>query len=206
MSVDANLSQPCLKPRWHSVAALTLLVLCCSWLSSCSTIISASRDEPISENYGKRTTGAIIDDQLIETKASVNLRKTDERFQKAQVDIDAHNGVVLLTGNVPQADMRDIATLTVQKIRKVRRVHNELEVSPPQSFGAKLGDSWLGTKINTRLLFNNEISSQRVHVVVENGVVFLMGLATRAEADRIVEATKKTYGVQKIVRVFEYID
>ena len=193
-------------PRWQTLAALSLLVIITSYLSGCSTIISASRDEPISENYGKRTTGARIDDQLIETKASVNLRKTDERFQKAQIDIDAHNGVVLLTGNVLQADMRDLATLTVQKIRKVRRVHNELEVSPPQSFGAKLGDSWLATKINTRFLFNKEVSSQRVHVVVENGVVFLMGLATRAEADRIVEVAKQTYGVQKIVRVFEYID
>ena len=206
MSIEASLSRNCRKPRWQSIATLALLVLCSSWLSACSTIISASRDDPISENYGKRTTGAIIDDQLIETKAAVNLRKTDERFQQAQVDIDAHNGVVLLTGNVPQADMRDLATLTVQKIRKVRRVHNELEVSPPQSFGARLGDSWLGTKINTRFLFNKTISSQRVHVVVENGVVFLMGLATREEADRIVEVAKQTYGVQKIVRVFEYID
>ncbi len=206
MTTDSTQSQYFRKPRWQSLTALSLLLLCCTWLSACSTIISASRDEPISENYGKRTTGAIIDDQLIETKATVNLRKTDERFQKAQVDIDAHNGVVLLTGNVPQADMRDIATLTVQKIRKVRRVHNELEVSPPQSFGARLGDTWLATKINTRFLFNQEVSSQRVHVVVENGVVFLMGLATRAEADRAVEVAKKSYGVQKIVRVFEYID
>ena len=40
-------------------------------LSSCTSIISASRDEPISENYGKRTPGAYVDDQLIETKSKV---------------------------------------------------------------------------------------------------------------------------------------
>ncbi len=176
------------------------------FLSSCSSIVSATRKEPIGEDYGKRTTGAYVDDQLIETKAKVNLKKVDERFDKAQVKVDSYNGVVLLTGNVRDADMRDIATTTIQKIRKVRRAHNDLEVSPPHSFGAKIGDAWLGTKVRTRFLFNNTIDSGRVKVITENGVIFLMGLVTHAEADNIVAVTQKAYGLQKIVRVFEYID
>lgn len=185
---------------------ITLLLMASVFLSSCSSIVSATRKEPIGEDYGKRTTGAYVDDQLIETKAKVNLKKVDERFDKAQVKVDSYNGVVLLTGNVRDADMRDIATTTIQKIRKVRRVHNELEVSPPHSFGAKIGDAWLGTKVRTRFLFNNTIDSGRVKVITENGVIFLMGLVTHAEADNIVAVTQKAYGLQKIVRVFEYID
>ena len=187
-------------------ALVTLVLLASVLVSSCSSIVSATREEPIGENYGKRTTGAYVDDQMIETKAKVNLKKVDERFDKAQVSIDSYNGVVLLTGNVLTADMRDIATTTLQKIRKVRRVHNELEVSPPHSFGAKTGDAWLGNKVRTRFLFTKSIDSGRVKVITENGVIFLMGLVTHAEAENIVAVTQKAYGLQKIVRVFEYID
>ena len=175
-------------------------------LSSCTSIISASRDEPIGENYGKRTPGAYVDDQLIETKSKVNLKKIDKRFNDAQVSIDSFNGVVLLTGNVPVAGMRDTATETIRKIRKVRRVNNELEISPPRAFGAKAGDTWLSSKVKTRLRFTKSIPHSRVNVITKNGVIYLMGLVTRQEAENIVAVTKKSYGLQKIVRVFEYID
>lgn len=175
-------------------------------LSSCTSIISASRDEPISENYGKRTPGAYVDDQLIETKSKVNLKKIDTRFNDSQVSIDSFNGVVLLTGNVPVAEMRDTATETIRKIRKVRRVNNELEVSPPRSMGAKAGDAWLSNKVKMRLRFTKSVPHGRVKVVTENSVIYLMGLVTRKEAENIVAVTKKSYGLQKIVRVFEYID
>ena len=46
----------------------------------------------------------------------------------------------------------------------------------------------------------------RVNVVTNNGVIYLMGLVTHKEAETIVNVAKKSYGLQKIVRVFEYID
>lgn len=206
ISATSTAAQLAGKTTNPSTKIILLLLLSCVFLSSCTSIISASRKEPIGENYGKRTTGAYVDDQLIETKSKVNLKKVDERFNDAQVSVDSYNGVVLLTGNVPAAQMRDTATDTIRKIRKVRRVHNELEVSPPRSFGAKIGDSWLSRKVKTRFLFTKSIDSDRVKVITENGVIFLMGLVTHAEAEHIVEITKKAYGLQKIVRVFEYID
>lgn len=175
-------------------------------LSSCSSIISASRQDAIEENYNKRTTGAYIDDKFIVTKAKVNIDKSDPQLKKAQVQVDSFNGVVLLTGNVPSSAMRDLATETVQKIRKVRRVHNELEIGPPRSAGATLGDTWLSSKVKSRLLFDKRVNSRRIHVVTENGVIYLMGLVTHDEANTAVAVTKKAYGLQKIVRVFEYID
>ena len=207
-SANLNLFNQCSTPQrgLSTRASMVLVLLASLFLANCSSIVSATRNEPIGEDYGKRTTGAYVDDQLIETKSKVNLEKVDQRFKKAQVSIDSYNGVVLLTGNVVDSDMRDLATTTLQKIRKVRRVHNELEVSPPRSFGAKIGDAWLGNKVRTRFLFTKSIDSGRVKVITENGVIFLMGLVTHAEAENIVAVTQKAYGLQKIVRVFEYID
>jgi len=193
------------KIQFRSILGVAFL-LSTVLISSCSSIISVSRNEPIGENYGKRTPGAYVDDQLIETKSKVNLKKVDARFAQAQVRIDSFNGVVLLTGNVPAAEMRDSATEIIRKIRKVRRVNNELRVSPPRSFGAKAGDAWLSNKVKTRLRFTKKAPHGRVNVVTENGVIYLMGLVTRKEAETIVNVAKKSYGLQKIVRVFEYID
>ena len=193
------------KIQFRSILGVAFL-LSTLLLSSCSSIISVSRDEPIGENYGKRTPGAYVDDQLIETKSKVNLKKVDTRFAQAQVRIDSFNGVVLLTGNVPASEMRDSATEIIRKIRKVRRVNNELRVSPPRSFGAKAGDAWLSNKVKTRLRFTKKAPHSRVNVVTNNGVIYLMGLVTHKEAETIVNVAKKSYGLQKIVRVFEYID
>ena len=43
-------------------------------------------------------------------------------------------------------------------------------------------------------------------MVTENGVVYLMGLLTREEADMAVQKVQKVGGVQKIVKIIEYID
>lgn len=195
-------SLPARASRINNLIALFLVLL----TAGCSNIVSLTRDEPISEDYTKRTSGAYVDDGFIETKTEVNLKKVDSRFKKAQVRVDSYNGVVLLTGNVPESDMRDLASDTVKKIRKVRSVHNELKVSPPKSFSTRIGDGWLKSKIATRLLFHRNIKSSRYHVVVNDGVIYLMGLSTRKNADLVVAAVQQSYGVQKIVRAFEYID
>lgn len=186
--------------------AVVLCLLLSLLITGCSTILSASRDEPIAEHYGKRTPGAALDDKFIQTKSKVNLEKIDARFESAQIKISSYNGVVLLTGNVPESDMREIANNSIQKIRGVRRVHNELNVSPPRSFGAKFGDGWLTRKVKTRFMLDRNIEGSRVRVISNNGVMYLMGLVTREEADAIVNKAKSVYGLQKIVRVFEYID
>jgi len=60
----SNIQHPTIKLR----TLLSIIFLLSSLLlSSCSSIISVSRDKPIGENYGKRTPGAYVDDQLIET-------------------------------------------------------------------------------------------------------------------------------------------
>ena len=67
-------------------------------------------------------------------------------------------------------------------------------------------DTWLTTKVKSALLANQETEGNRVKVVTENGVVYLMGLLSRAEAERVAEVARASYGVQRVVQIFEYID
>jgi osmotically-inducible protein OsmY len=185
---------------------LPLLLILSLGLQGCSSLLSATSDGPIQEDYGKRTLGAYFEDQNIETKAEVNLRKSSDALKKSRIRVKSFNGVVLLVGQVSNEPLRRQASEIVSKIQKVRRIHNELSIAGPINPLVKSSDSWLATKIRSRLAFTKQIDSDRVTVIVENGVVYLMGLVTREEASRVVAATQKSHGVQKIVKAFEYID
>lgn len=181
--------------------AFFLLNLC-----SCVSIIDATTSEPIQAVPGERTFGITIDDQRIETTTYVNLRKSSESLRAAHISVVSYNGVVLLVGQVASAEDRELATQVTQAVQNVRQVHNELTVFGSISLLARTNDSWLTSKIKTKYAFRSDIEAGRIKVVTEAGVVFLLGLVTREEADIAVEVARNTGGVQKIVRVFEYIN
>ncbi len=71
---------------------------------------------------------------------------------------------------------------------------------------ARSSDTWITTKLKGYFLGSSAIEGGRVKVLTENGVVYLMGLATQAEADRISDKAAGVSGVQRVVRIFEIID
>jgi len=174
-------------------------------LGGCASVIDASREQPIQPDRGNRTVGAYIDDEVIETKASVNLAKASPDVQNSHISVTSFNGIVLLTGQVPFDTTREEAESIVSQITGVRRVHNELTISGNSALLARTNDTWVTGNVKTQLLANENVDGSRIKVVTENGVVYLMGLISREEADVAVEIVRSINGVQKIIKVFEYI-
>ncbi len=174
-------------------------------LSACVTFLEATNKKPIESNPGKRTFGEYMDDERLETIIAVNLRKIHPELADAHINVYCFNGVVLLTGEVPSRDLRQLAGETVRDVHKVRQVHNELLVKSNSTFFSRANDDWISTKIRTRLITHKEIESERVKVIVENRIVYIMGLLTQDEATMVSELAAKVSGVEKVVRVVEYI-
>ncbi|MCY1261795.1 Osmotically-inducible protein Y precursor [compost metagenome] len=176
-------------------------------LGGCSSFLSATRDKPISDDRGTRTIGSKIDDSLIETKVGVNVAKADADLDRnSHVVVVSYNGVVLLAGQTPRADLKSKAEQAARSVQKVKTVHNELQILPPSSLLARNHDTWLTTKIKTQMLGDANVPSSRIKVVTENGIVYMLGLVTRKEGDLATQVVQGVDGVQKIVRLFEYID
>jgi osmotically-inducible protein OsmY len=175
-------------------------------LSGCGSLLTAADSEAIEDDTGERTFGASMDDQSIETKAKVNVHAANEAFDDAHISIISYNSFVLIAGQVPSEELKQQASDVIREIRRVRRIYNELEVAGNTSFMTRSSDTWITSKVKTNLVANSETEGLRVKVVTENGVVYLMGLATHAEADRVVDIASSSYGVRKVVRLFEYID
>lgn len=185
---------------------LMLLLAGSLMTSGCTTAIHAVTNEPIKPDPGETSIGTDLDDWQMDTLIGVNIKKASPLLEKSHVNINTYNKVVLLTGEVPSAEMRALAGQTARNFRGVRLVHNELQIQGATSLLARTSDNWLTTKVKTKLLANRDIAGQRVKVVTESGVVYLMGLVTRGEADLITSVASNTRGVRKVVRVFEYLD
>ncbi|VVN90512.1 BON domain-containing protein [Pseudomonas fluorescens] len=185
---------------------LLALTLCLS-ISGCTSVVTASREKPIDDDRGTRTFGSTIDDSLIETKAGVNISKANPDLDKnSHIVITSFNGVVLLAGQTPRADLKAQAEQVASAVQRVKKVHNELQVIQPSSLLARQNDTWLTTKIKTQMLADANIPGSRIKVVTENGIVYLLGLVTKQEAAQATSLVQGVSGVQKIVKLFEYID
>ncbi|MCZ6656270.1 MAG: BON domain-containing protein [Gammaproteobacteria bacterium] len=153
-----------------------------------------------------RTPGTIVDDEVLENLVERDIRKSDSAFKSAHLVVVSYNGVVLLAGQVATQPLKADAQQVAQRVAKVRKVHNEIEVGGPISYVARTNDAWLTGKVKTKLIAADHVNGSKVKVLTENGTVYLMGMLTRAEADAVVGVTSSVYGVQRIVKVFEYLN
>lgn len=185
---------------------LGLVIISCLFFTACSSIVAATVSGPIEEDYGERTLGTIVEDNTIEAKAKASINASASSIGESNINIHSFNNVLLITGQVSSQNAKKIISQLTKNIRHVKRVHNELEILKPSSFSTRFNDSYLSSKVSSRLVFTEGIDSSRVDSIVENSTVYLMGLVTQEEASRSVSALQNVSGLSKIVRVFEYID
>lgn len=184
---------------------ILFILLTCTAVQSCTTIVDATTSEPIRPDPSERSFGTYIDDKSIQITIGVNIRKANQELKEANIDIDSYNGVVLLTGQVPNNELRLQAAQIASQVPAVRQVHNELQIGDEIAFLEKTNDTWLATKIKASVLSSDKVKDLHLKTVVEDGVVYLMGKVTPMKADEIVSVVKNIRGVKEVVKVFEYI-
>ena len=175
-------------------------------LSGCGSFLASVESNPIKDDPGERTLAQQLEDETIETKSVVNIHAADDRFDGAHLTVVSYNGFVLIAGQVSSEELKAKATNVVREVRDVRRIYNELEVAAPTSAMTRTSDTWITTKVKSWLLGSPDTPGLRVKVLTENGVVYLMGLVTTEEADRVADVAADMSGVQRVVRLFELIE
>lgn len=155
---------------------------------------------------GARTSQELRDDERIGTDVHERIRRSDWRFDKAHVVVSSDRAVVLIAGQVPSEELRQLAQQVAEASADVRRVHNELVVGPSMPIGDRAGDGWITTKVNSALASDTSVDADLVQVTVVDGTVYLMGRVSTQQADAVVAVTQGVSGVKKIVRVFDYVE
>lgn len=151
----------------------------------------------------RRTSGAYVEDEGIEWRTASALR--DRLGDAVHINVTSYNRMVLLTGEAPSEAHRAEAERVATGIANVKGIVNEIQVAGISSLTSRGNDSIITSKVKARFVDAAQFAAHHVKVVTEAGVVYLMGIVTRREADAATEVARLTDGVRKVVRVFEYI-
>jgi osmotically-inducible protein OsmY len=183
--------------------SLPLLIL---FLSGCIPIILVAVGATAGGAviYDKRTAEVILQDQEINNKAIGNLNADMKLKDKARVSVSTFNHVVLMVGQAQSEALRQYAYEDVSKVPQVKRVYNQVQISPLLTAWDQSKDAWITSKVKTAMMAKPGLSSSQIKVVTENKVVYLMGLVTPGQAKLATETARHVSGVTKVVQVFEY--
>ena len=151
----------------------------------------------------RRSVGAQADDEAIELKIGNNIGTG--YGDRVHANVTSYNGIVLLSGEVPSAELVKSIGEIARSTAKVRTVHDELTAAQVSSVGSRTNDSYITSKVKARFVEANKFAPNHVKVVTERQVVYLMGLVRREEADTATQIAATTSGVVRVVKLFEYI-
>lgn len=184
---------------WAALAIGTL-----GSLQGCIPVIVGGTGMAVAMVSDRRTSGTYVEDESIEWKA---VKRIEERLgDKVHINATAFNRKLLLTGEAFNEASRDEAGRVAAAVENVKEVVNELRIAPTSTLSARSNDTYISSKVKTRFVDQKDFRVQQVKVITEAGTVFLMGLVTEKEGQAATEITRTTSGVQKVVRVFEYIN
>lgn len=153
-----------------------------------------------------RSVGQQVDDGTLEARVSGELNKDKDITGKARIITTAYKGNVLLSGQSPDLSWAERAKQIAAKVDGTSAVYNEVRQGEPVDLGTASKDTWLTTKIKSKILTSDTVKSSNVKVITENGEVFLLGVLTRQEGDAAAKIASETDGVRRVTTAFTYLN
>lgn len=185
--------------RLNIICAFTILAL----LQGCAAAIVAGGATAVTSANDRRTLGAQIDDKNVVLKAQRALADDPTTAEGSNINIASYNGVILLTGQTTNEQIRQQAQALITQIDGVRDVQNQIRLGNVTAMTTRTRDGWISTKVKSKLLADEQVSGLNIKVITENAEVFLMGIVTQVEADKAVDIARHVDGVSRVVKAFE---
>lgn len=152
-----------------------------------------------------RSIGRQIDDGTLALRVSQAISSAGLP-SRARVISTVYQGDILLTGEVPDEAVRQAATKAVSSVAGVRHIWNETRTGVTISTGQKISDTWLASDIRAKLLLSSDTRLTDIKVITENSEVFLMGLVTPEEGQRVADRVSRVSGVRHVTTAWTLKD
>lgn len=137
------------------------------------------------------------------TQHALNNDKTIS--QQSNISVTSFNRLVLLTGQAETITIRQRAGQVASQTPNVIRIYNAISIGSPLSAATIAEDTWITTKVKSKLIASNHIDPNKIKVVTENHIVYLMGIVPQDQADIAVTLARNTSGVTHVVKIFYYV-
>jgi osmotically-inducible protein OsmY len=147
---------------------------------------------------------------------------------KLDVDADAKDNRVTLSGTVSTEALRSQAVETAKAARPALEVTDKIDVKPREisrseytedmardarekakaagdKIGTSINDAWIHTKITSKLISDKDTPARKINIDVVDGVVTLRGEVktptAKDEADRIAKDTEGVKRVRNLLKI-----
>lgn len=180
------------------------MIICCYlFMTGCAGVsVIFSGANLVHDRY---YVASALKDQHISLMAHEAINNSPELVEKSSICVATCNKIVLLTGHTKSWALWKKARQKVAKISGIKRIYNYIRVRKDAKSIEYLKDSWITTKVRTKIIANFDVDPRKVKVVTDNGTVYLMGCVPRKEANIIVKMARDTDGVKRVKTLFEYI-
>lgn len=184
---------------------LLFLLMASLFFSACTTTTSSKTGNAAPD---RRTPGRVVDDKNIELLASRNLMNDPFINDYSHTNLTVFNGVVLVTGEAANDEVRQKIIRLVDSVEGVKRVEADVVIGPTSSLLSRGTDSAITGKVAASLLTLQipDFSSTALNISTERGNVYIMGIVSHQEANAVVEKARRVGGVKSVIKVFEYTD
>lgn len=185
-----------------SILGLTLAAGVLS-LSGCFPLMMGGAVTGVLVAADRRTSGTVVEDNTIQLKASNRI--DDNLGDRVHINATSYNRQLLLTGEVPTEQDKQLAEKVVSGVENVRNVVNELAVLGNSTLSQRSSDALVTSRVKANLIDAKDLFANAFKVTTERGTVYLMGRVTQREANRATEVVSETSGVLRVVRILEII-
>jgi osmotically-inducible protein OsmY len=187
----------------HATALAAVLAFSILGSGCAPVVVAGAAAGGVAVAVDRRNTDVQVADERIEWQSSS--RVSDALKDQGHVNITSYNRIALLTGEATTEAMKVEAEKITAAVPEVKNVVNDLQIGAPTSMSSRSNDAYLTSVVKTRFVGEQKFNPLHVKVVTENGVVYLLGLVTRKEADDATNIARHVGGVKRVVREFEYI-
>ncbi|AOA58891.1 BON domain-containing protein [Acinetobacter larvae] len=183
---------------------IAIALICVASLSGCTSFISGGTGtQPVGTESGVRSLGQVFIDNSIQRTAKINLYKLDTRFKQSRVNINSFHSNVLLTGQVPDEHLKQLAEDNVRSMSDVKTVHNYITVGPQIGYSTIMQDTTVTANTRGLVMKAPVISDSKVLLHTEDGVLYVMGRLNNAEITDLNDVLQKVGNVTKIVTLVD---
>lgn len=153
--------------------------------------------------YDQRSVKTIIADKDAGIEA-INKINGSPDMQHCHIVVSVFNHVMLLAGQTPTEQQREIAYQLASQIPNVSRIYNEITIERASSMWRRSDDALITAKVKSAMLIKKTLESTQIKVITENGVVYLLGIVSHKQAELATDVARRIAGVKKVVKVFQY--
>ena len=177
------------------------ILLSLFFLSACSFVGTAY-------NVGSKVGAVVMDERELaddwnDTKINMTIRNNflmDKVNYVLDVEITVFEGEVMLNGAIPTIEDMERIVEIAWEIPAVTKVYNHIRLEQPSSLAGTAEDALLASSIRTKLMMAGDITSVNYKITVDDGVLYMMGIAkNKDELQKVIDIIQATDGIKKII-------